>query len=219
MSQNPDQSEQVTDYSESFFGILILDVITAIDRNNTSSSQSSRRDLIRTAFAALEGFVWIYRTHITAVAQTSNSLSPEEQFIFSEVSYTVSENGRIVKHSRFISLASMIRLTSRLAEKISPGLEIRFESAGWDQFRLAIEVRNRITHPKSKQDLYIEDRDISVCLTAFFWLLELVTNAMEAANDALAQYLTEFRTILEQLKKGDPKVMAAYKAAIGQSQP
>ena len=64
---------------ESFIGILLFDVIDAIERHGGAGSQSSKRDLIRTGFAAIEGVAWIFREHIVDAARTTSNLDPAEE--------------------------------------------------------------------------------------------------------------------------------------------
>jgi hypothetical protein len=199
---------------ESFIGMLLADVATAMERHSLSGTQSHRRDLIRTTFAALEGLSWTYREHITGVARGSGLVTLEEESALSEISYQVSDQGKIVGQPRHLSMPAMIRLTTRIAVRLSPDLNIRFDTVSWERFREAISMRNRITHPKSEADLHIDDNDVSTCLSSFFWLLEISSRAMEAANAALKSHLHEFVKVFEKLKRGDPEAWAAYEAAI-----
>jgi len=46
---------------DSFLKTLIQDIGAALSRNEAADNQASRRDTIRTAFAVIEGLVWIFR--------------------------------------------------------------------------------------------------------------------------------------------------------------
>lgn len=198
---------------DSFIGILLFDVIGAIERHGHSKSQSSKRDLIRTAFAAIEGIGWIFREHIVHAARTTSNLDPAEEVALSEISYQVTEQGKITEQTRYLSLLAMIRLTARIAGKLARDAKIDFSEASWVGLQRAIKIRNRITHPKSRHDLVLSDDEVKASVAALFWLLGEVERLMTAASVATKDYLVEFSEILTKLKAGDPAILAEYRAA------
>jgi len=44
--------------------------------------------------------------------------------------------------------------------------------ARWDSFQKAIEMRNRITHPRTPEDLHLSDEDFEQIKLALFWFSE-----------------------------------------------
>jgi hypothetical protein len=196
-----------------FMRTLIEDVIGAMKMREANDTQSNRRHLIRVLFAAIEGQVWTFREHVTSVAKSSDILTVEEELAFSEASYSVTSQGKIVEQTRFVPLLGMIRLTTRLAERINSNLKADFDDSGWDALRRAIEIRNRITHPKSAADLEISEQDLTRCQAGFNWLFKLCLTAMEATTAALKGYLAQFVELHESLRRGDPATLAEYEAA------
>ena len=195
---------------EPFLESLMIDVNSAMQRRESDDNQSHRRELVRTLFAAMDGLVWIYRTHILEIAIASEELMLEEKMAFSEKSISVSEQGRIITQDRFISMLAMVRLTSRLATRINPAFQPEFGTEGWDYLRKALKLRNCVTHPKSTLDLEITSENLSTCSAAFYWLFEHCLVGMETANIAVKRYAGLFREILEKLKAEDPKTLAMY---------
>ena len=202
---------------ETFFGILTQDVILSMERQERNDTQATRRDLIRTMFAAIEGYVWKYREHVRSVISDIGTIPALTELALSETSYTVTENGKLEAQTRFITLTAMIRLVSRLAEEHCPGLQVDFSQAGWSHLQQAIKIRNRITHPKSTSDLTITPQDIATTNAGFFWLLESITSVMESTKIALEQYVTDIKLLGEKLISGDPQAIAEYKAALSAS--
>jgi hypothetical protein len=200
--------------NDSFMGILIHDVIAALERREANDDQTSRRDLVRTTFAAIEGVVWIYREDVRSVANTIEPLSPIVELAFAEKTYSVDERGYVQEQPRFISMSAMIRLASRVAEQICPELKIDFGVSGWTDLQLAIKVRNRITHPKNISDLDVTNGDIKITESALLWFLNLQVNVMSATLSASIQYHSKFRILLQKLKAGDEKVLAQYRAVL-----
>jgi hypothetical protein len=200
--------------NDSFMGMLIHDVIAALERREVNDDQTSRRDLVRTLFAAIEGLVWVYRENVRAVANDIDPLSPIMELAFAEKTYSVDEKGHVQEQQRFISMLAMIRLASRVAEKICPELKIDFGVSGWTDLQLAIKVRNRITHPKSLSDLNITKGDIEISESALLWLLKLMESVMTATLSASKQDYSEFILFAEKLRSGDEEALALYRAAL-----
>lgn len=205
----PDKDNRV---EESFVRILLGDVSAAMQRYDTIPSQQHRRELIRSAFAAIEGYVWLYREHVVEAARLLDKLDFDEGVALSELNYQISEQGKVITQPRFVSLLAIVRLTTRIATRLTPDLDVRFDTADWHHLQKAGTVRNRITHPKSKEDLQLTGDDAATCLNAFFWLLEISTKAMEATNLTLTQFNDDFPTVFEDLKRGNPEVWAMYNA-------
>ena len=198
---------------ETFFGILTQDVILSMERQERSDTQATRRDLIRTMFAAIEGYVWKYREHVRSVMSDIDTIPVLTELALSETSYSVTENGKVEAQTRFITLTSMIRLVSRLAEEHCPGLQVDFSKAGWSHLQQAIKIRNRITHPKSKSDLEVTPQDVAIIHVGFFWLLKTIESVIESTNLDSARHLADLKLFADRLFSGDPKAIAEYEAA------
>lgn len=212
--ENPNETDFAAELSRSFDAILMHDVIDSLRRVKQDRSQSVKRDLIRTMFAAIEGSVWGYRKHVSSIAKSVDELTPVMDMAFSESTYSVSKTGDLESQPRFIPLPSMIRFTTQVARKISPDLEVDFGGTGWLEFQRAIAIRHRITHPKSTTDLEITDNDVAVVTRSLFWLLEIIQEVMEATNLRAADYLKYSRNFLAQLIRGDTVALTAYQNAL-----
>jgi hypothetical protein len=201
------------DLRETFFGILAFDVLVALERVEAHDNQTARRDLIRTLFAAIEGFVWEFRGHVREIADTVDEIPPLLAMALNEASYSVSESGKLVEQQRFIALPSMVRLATNLAQTLCHDLDVDFSVDGWVDLKRTIAIRNRITHPKSKADLNITTDDTKIAWSGFKWLLGHVAFVMETTITVQADYLRRFRILAEQLEAGDPIALEAYRAS------
>ena len=195
-----------------FLESLIDDVHTAMQRQENDDNQSHRRELIRTLFAAIDGSVWVYRTEVSEIARTCEILTPDEELALSEKFVSVTDQGKITAQQRYVSIMAMIRLTARLATRINRAFQPDFGADGWEKFRRAIKIRNRVTHPKVSSDLLISPEDLSECLGAFYWLLDHCVTGIGQATVGFEHYLADFRQLLDKLKAGDPKALAVYHA-------
>ena len=199
-------------FGNTFISTLVGDVDAAIQRRNAQDTLASRRDLIRSAFAAIDGFIWAYREQVSSAAADTWGLEDEEVAALAEVSYIVTEQGKIVQRPSYLSSVAAIRLVSRIAERINGVSHLDFSGNEWARFRDAIQIRNRITHPKSEEDLDISGADIQMALDAFFWLFEKLTDTMADAVQTRIDYLGEFKDVFEKLKTGDPEITSLYNA-------
>jgi hypothetical protein len=210
--QSEQQDEIPENIRETFLGMLLHDVILSLERMEQDDCQATRRDLIRTTFAAIEGVAQVYRDHVRSIADNLDLVDQMTAMALSEIGYFVSETGKLERQIRFIPLPSMIRLITRLAKQVCPQVKVDFSGADWQNFRLAIAIRNRITHPKTRTDLTVPTTDVKVVQGAFFWLLEVVSNVMSATNTEASRYLALLTEFGEKLISGDENAKALYEA-------
>jgi len=198
--------------------VLLDDVRAAHLRHQAGDTQTSRRDLVRTVFAAIDGMAWIYREFVRENIGALELIEPDEELALSEMSYSVTEVGKVVAQRKYISTASAIRLAARLISRAAPSYQPDFSGVGWAQFRAATDIRNRITHPKSEMDLQIDDANIRTCLEGFYWLMELLVSGMEVCLDVVKSEAEWTRGFLDELNAGKPQAWAEYLAAQARSQ-
>lgn len=134
----------------------------------------------------------------------------DEAIALSEISYSVGETGKIGSQPRYLSVSASVRLATRMAMRADRSLKIEFSGPNWAKFHASMTVRNRITHPKRELDMHISRAEASDCLIAFYWLLESVTDAMEASTKALKLHVHGLREVLHDLKRGDPQAWSEY---------
>lgn len=201
-----------TQDQDNFMLTLITDVSRAIARRDELDEQSARRDVVRTSFAAIEGLVWVFREEVIDAANSTYGLEPGEEAVLSETTYSIDRSGTVFSQQRFIPLLPCIRLIAGIAERLSGQRTFDFSTAGWQQLRDAAAIRNRITHPKSKDDLILSAHDVTTNVEALYWLLGNLSDAIGGLVSARAKYLGEFKTVLALLRADDPQTTALYNA-------
>lgn len=201
----------------SLIRILIEDVITSRTALSVSDTAVNRRNLIRATFAAAEGLIWLTRQHVRASAQAMDQLSPHADLALTEQSYQITANGEVVEAIKFVPMTTSIRLIVRQAQLIAPNLEIDFNDSGWQSLQQAIALRNRLTHPKDLADLSVTSTDLTTAERGFDWLLAIATNILSQTTHELALHAVLTRTLLSDLKNGDPAALAAYYALLSDS--
>lgn len=204
-----DAAREERDFTRAnLYRTLLADIEAAFDRLEVEGSETSKRNLIRTMFAGIEGSLWSFKEHVRSIALQIEKLTPLQDFALSGRDYLITDSGHIREKARLISMLTMVKAITRLAEEFCPGFKADYNDDGWPNLKLAIDVRNKITHPKRLQDLEISDDDILICRSALFWVLELGTQLMEAANTAFADDVHELKSILQDIKNGDERTLA-----------
>lgn len=190
---------------------LLTDALIAIGRRGEADART-RREILRTVFASCEGLAWVFRSHVADVARMLDELNDDEAFALSEVQYTAVDNGKVVQQPRFLSVTASVRLTAKIAERLNGGYSPDFGGTHYEAFRRFVAIRNRLTHPKSINDMAVTEDELHRSIASFFWLLDLVLNGMDAANAALKQHNLEFHRLFDELETGDPEAWAEYKS-------
>lgn len=204
--------------SAAFMALLIEDVIAARQRLTASHTQTARRDVVRASLAAIEGMTWVAREHVRSVLAALEQLTSVADLAMRELSYAVSERGEPIEQVRGLPLLTAVRLLVWQARIISPEISVEFSAAGWSDLRQAVNIRNRITHPKPDHDLAISDDDLAVVASGMSWLLATVEYVMASTNLAFARYNDLLREVMQRLSAGDPEALAEYHAILREIQ-
>lgn len=200
--------------SAAFMALLTEDVIAARERLTVSHTQTARRDVVRASLAAIEGMIWVAREHVRTVLVSLEQLTPIADLAMRELSYTVSDRGQPIEQVRAVPLLTAVRLVVWQARIISPEISVEFSAAGWSNLRDAVNIRNRITHPKPDQDLSISDDDLAVVGSGMSWLVATVEYVMASTNLAFAHHRDLLRDTVQRLSAGDPDALAEYHAIL-----
>jgi hypothetical protein len=184
-------SEAEFQFDPKFFtDVLIADVLEAEERVRQRDTASSRRDLVRTALAGTEGLLWFFRVQLFQHRSTVASVTPLELDAIFERSYSVAENGAVRQVPRYLPSLSSYRLLTRVIQRDFPSFDPDFQSEGWNRMKAAVEIRNRITHPKSIEDLNVSMEDAQNARGAFFWTWAFVLRAIQAGAFGSTDRLT-----------------------------
>lgn len=195
-------------------GMLAHDVLIALNRLEKDDTQTSRRDFIRTLFAAVEGIVWQFRETVRSSAEDLDALPPMLAMAMTETSYSVSESGKLTDQQRFIPLPAMIRLVTNVAKELAPTLDIAFNEKGWDDLKRTIAIRNRITHPKGISDLAISSDDTKTAWSGLIWLLDHFAEVTQSVVNVQSDHLTMLKELVAGLKSDDPASLDLYRKTL-----
>src|SRR5262249_28488275 len=143
---------------DSFTHILVHDVIAAETRMRENDNQTHRRELVRSVFAAIEGLHWQLKRDV--LEHAAGDLSPHEYAAMVEETYSVDDRGNVNIASRFLPLTTAIRLVVNVVKRYRPTYQLDFNHVGWANLKAAVEVRNRLVHPKTLEDLNVSEDEI-----------------------------------------------------------
>jgi len=142
----------------------------ALDQDD---SQYTRRAYIRSMFALIEGTIWILKQSLLQAIEEiglTSKFQPGERELLSDTTYELKNNGQIKEQTKFLKLTDNLKFTyAALGRHTNVKPDLGTGTVAWENFTTAITIRNRITHPKSPDDLSISDSEIEICREVTHW--------------------------------------------------
>ncbi|MBI1815909.1 MAG: hypothetical protein HYR72_13095 [Deltaproteobacteria bacterium] len=158
-------------------------VATRVDVGDENGS--ARRAYIRVMLSFIEGMNHALSDVLLAADKTGRveHLSVPEIFVLHGVQFQVDTKGRARAVRRPLRLKDSVRLLLKLLGRCADApFEPNFGDEGWRAFLDAIAIRNRVTHPRTRADLWLTEED-----------LERVDRAIKWYEDETAKFLQGFR--------------------------
>lgn len=138
-----------------------------------TKSNESNRTYVRAFFSMVEGIT--YRTRQILLCRLKDKkieLTPEQIIALSEITVDLKDNGNINTRSKFYDFRSMNLFTYRTYSGLYNKHKIYKSFVSdhrFNDFIKSIKMRNRITHPKTVEDVYINGQDIQTVMSAGDW--------------------------------------------------
>ncbi|EHH2479586.1 hypothetical protein C9I98_17935 [Photobacterium sanctipauli] len=151
--------------------ILDEDISAVAKAMEESKPRSSAldRSYVRTVFSALEGVLFALRQEIIQADNFGTEFMPKERAFILEKKYNQRTN-TVTKHTFRPSIRESICTNTGYYARSKGLKDFRFpETSGWDDMKKAITIRNRITHPKSIEQITITNEELEVILRAKKW--------------------------------------------------
>jgi hypothetical protein len=133
-----------------------------------------RRTLVRTSFAFIEGTIHRMKQLAFEVCSYEGiSLSRSEAAMLLEEGYELNDKGEAISKVSYANITKNVRFAFKsLAHAYGIHYELKVDDAGWDNFRKALKIRDRLMHPKSSSDLNVDDADVAAVDKAVGWFGE-----------------------------------------------
>ncbi len=171
------------------YAVLNADVKDAQAATLRNPTDFNKRTLVRTCAALVEGLAYQLRQVTLATLQGTDLLSTGDLAVLRETRYQLSRQGDIEERDNFQSTLLMLLFTLRVyAQNHGATFVPNTSDNGWNCLRKAFDLRDRLMHPKSPQDLLVTD-DLGADFTAGIkWWDDSVgslLNACDAADKAI----------------------------------
>jgi len=167
-----------------------------LDCAKLSKTESAERSFVRAVFAMIEGSVFNLKQIALALSKHGKgNFSQAELVMLDEVSYDLDDKGITKSQVKFIPLPKNMRFAfSSAARAFGVAYELKVDDAGWNMFKDALLIRNRITHPKSSDDLKVLDKEVQIVTDAAEWFLK-------AQRELVEKLMARMQRLKEQLEK------------------
>jgi hypothetical protein len=170
-------------------GTFLDDVHEARRRLDPGGQQFDRRTYIRAFFASVEGLMFAFnQTAIAACDGGFLKLEPAEVAVLREETYHLSDNGIPSVSKKYASFLPRCRFVVAIFAR-SLGVEYRVpvDGAGWQAFREAVDIRDRVTHPRSLENGQLSDEDLQLVHQAHDWYEGILASVFEAFRQKRAK--------------------------------
>lgn len=198
-----------------FMDVLLEDVDTADDRLKSQDSQVNRRMLVRTFFALVEGSTFTFRQMAIrglqlnlwcATVNASNAKKGDkDQGVWEEkyaeikdcylelaalddVVLKPDKTGNLSEQRNSRAMIPVVALSLRAYarhQRLGYDCSHRFEESGWKDFKAAVAIRNRLTHPKRIEHLEVSDAEVKTVRQAMRWFANTVLDMAQAHKRGL----------------------------------
>lgn len=154
---------------------LVGDVARARQQAEQTHNDADARSYVRAAFAYSEALSFFFRrmAHAMHFAR-DRALTEEELVLLQEVGPTVDDHGKVKLSRRWLSSEGGLLFGFRvLLKALGPPQEPPL-GKGWENYRRGIDIRDRLTHPKTESDLDVSAADLETIHGAVQWINDLI---------------------------------------------
>ena len=151
----------------------------------SDGEEANRRFYVRAVFALVEAVVEQHKRLLLDLAERGAiALATGVRQALSEQVPLVKDNGTVMYREQYLQLERKLRVVYRAAgEALGQPLAVSFGNAGWQSFRAALEVRDRITHPKTYEDCHVDGDALDTVNRGHDWFRALNDEFIRCARE------------------------------------
>jgi hypothetical protein len=169
--------------------VLSLDLMETYDRLKTDPAhQPSRRQWVRTFCSQVEAFAFSIKQMLADMADFPFvKLEAYEVLLLREQGYEIRDTGEPrVRGDKFVPIKTNLKFIARTCAKAF-GVEVALDTnhAGWKALDDTFQIRNRLVHPKSFQDMFIRDEELKTVSAAQDWYQKTSLNIFKVISAGL----------------------------------
>jgi hypothetical protein len=190
--------ERLSRETERFEDVLFEDVTAARQALSASDSDFNRRIFVRVLCSAIEGVTFRLKLHVATFGIYDALDLNDDDLGYLLERLPPSRSGRSSRHR-------MVRLDRNFAYAISmytllhwPSYILNGADTGWTALRNLVLLRNRISHPKAAEDLYVSDLDLAIAKSAERWFLQILGDIYKGCAKRLLRRWREYRRIARE---------------------
>lgn len=147
------------------------------------------RTEVRMVFAQLEGLTHSLKQAALDVSQiTGVALTPEEVLLLQEKEYDLRQNGAInEKSARLRTLPNFLFAFKTFAKVCGVNHQLNLGGREYQQLQNALDVRDRLTHPRSVTSLEVTHEELGAMFAALTWVYSNLDTVVGLAIGTPAQ--------------------------------
>lgn len=147
----------------------------SIQTAETDTEKTNRRFYVRAVFALIEAVVEQHKRLLLELSNGGAITLAEGIFqALSEQVYIVRKNGTVTERNQYLQIERKLRAVYRAAgDAFGQPLTLDFGNIGWESFRAALDVRDRLTHPKTFSDCLVNEDDLDKVDKGHEWFREV----------------------------------------------
>jgi hypothetical protein len=144
--------------------ILATDVDESERQMQATGSDLLKRHFVRAVFAWIEALSYLFR-QVALSKIADGPFTPEKMptlLALQERTFAINDKGEVKSTPQKASTSSLLlfSLKSFAASQGLPLLDIDKGGRNWQFYVQALTIRDRLTHPKNPNDVYLSDQDI-----------------------------------------------------------
>lgn len=180
MSTNP--LEQSVTALVAALQVLSADVVAAASLpEKLGDTQFARRAYVRAVFAMIEGNINLMADVVLSAASRGEvTLSTNDYEVLRQERSTVTVGEVSKTQVKFVPIRDRVGIVMReFAATHNGSFKLDKSTAGWTNFTAAIDLRNRITHPKDASSFEVSDAVLANVGAAKHWFADQVEEILK----------------------------------------
>jgi len=184
------------------------DVDFCLKNAKKENSQAWKRNYIRSVFVLIEAHLQWLQSHLKAVSKIDHIVTSKKTKIrLTEKRQQKLEDGSIKQTTNFLGTAEKTTFLFDLLNFANFVFEsVEKSSKEWDDFLLAIRIRNRITHPKSFRDMHISKNELEVVFSSYNWFQSTFAKFMDKGSIQLSKQVIAMEKTYKRMKDNEKTI-------------
>ncbi len=179
---DPRREQDQAEANRRLIGVVVADFDRAWNLLRAERCDFTRRTFIRTTFAAIEAMVWELKQSIVIDVQAGRTeCTHAELAMLRETGYALDRSGRVQGEKLRLPFMSNLKFALKTYAKRYRQTELLdFGGPGFQALDRSRQVRDRLTHPKSDEQLAVTDREVEDAYEAFQWFFQTTNGILKA---------------------------------------